>query len=543
MSDASLSSSKEPKEAMRAQDKTSDPEAHVGLYAASIDSDADDLARMGYKQEFKREFTNLSTISFAFSIMGLASSVATTLDTPLIYGGGPASVVWCWFLGSIMCFCLGMSIAEIVSAYPTNGGLYSASAYLVPQRYKAFVGWTVGWLNLLGQVAGVASTDFGLAKMILAAATISTDGDYVAQNGHIVGTFIAILCIHGLLNSCGTKLLAMVTQTFVFVNLGSVAAIIIALLVTTKEKHTGTYVFTQIDNNTGWSSDGLAFLFGLLSVQWTMTDYDATAHICEEVKRASIAAPVAIAVAVIGTGTIGFFYNMVYVFCSGDIANLPGPSGYSAATIIANNVGKKGFYAIWFFVCFTAFAVGATALQANARTFHAFSRDHGLPDRGLFARLAPNKVPVYSVWLVILISICMGLLQFASTVATTAIFALCAIALDTSYCIPIACKLIWRDHPEVMFRPGPFTLGNGLLGKAVPLIACTWTSFVVVILALPTVIPITQLTMNYAAPIMGAVMILSWIWYYAGGNKHYSGPRNLIAEEKAAHEAGVEFGR
>lgn len=28
------------------------------------------------------------------------------------------------------------------------------------------VGWTTGWLNLLGQTAGVASTEFGLAQMI-----------------------------------------------------------------------------------------------------------------------------------------------------------------------------------------------------------------------------------------------------------------------------------------------------------------------------------------------------------------------------------------
>lgn len=35
----------------------------------TIDDDAD-LAALGYKAEFKREFTNLSTISFAFSIMG-----------------------------------------------------------------------------------------------------------------------------------------------------------------------------------------------------------------------------------------------------------------------------------------------------------------------------------------------------------------------------------------------------------------------------------------------------------------------------------------
>ena len=54
---------------MKGDEKSSDPEATVGNYPASIDSDEDALARMGYRQEFQREFTNLSTISFAFSIM------------------------------------------------------------------------------------------------------------------------------------------------------------------------------------------------------------------------------------------------------------------------------------------------------------------------------------------------------------------------------------------------------------------------------------------------------------------------------------------
>lgn len=166
-----------------------------------------------------------------------------------------------------------------------------------------------------------------------------------------------------------------------------------------------------------------------------MTDYDATAHISEEVKKASIAAPVAIFVAVLGTGAVGWVYNIVYVLCSGDISQYDG-SIYAPAAIIYNNVGAKGFYVLWTGVCLTAFLVVQTALQANARTFHAFSRDHGLPDRrwrsssalssaetdtlfrpragGLFAKLAPNKIPVYGVWLVVFISALMGLLNFAS---------------------------------------------------------------------------------------------------------------------------------
>ncbi|KAK4056357.1 polyamine transporter tpo5 [Microbotryomycetes sp. JL221] len=484
------------------------------LSGSSIDDEAE-LARLGYKSEFAREFKSLS--------------------------------------GTLMCFCLGTAIAgimadnvtetaEIVSAYPTNGGLYSASAYLVPRAYRPIVGWTVGWLNLLGQAAGVASTEYGLAQMILSAASLSTNGEYVATAAQTYGLFAGLLCVHGLLNSLATKWLAKITQSFVFINLGTLIAIVIALLIKTENKHSASYVFTHTINGSGWNSQGLVFLLGLLSVQWTMTDYDATAHISEEVQRASYAAPVAIFIAVLGTGIFGWIYNIVYMICSGDIADYDG-SIYAPAQIIYTNVGPKGFYVLWTGVCLTAFLVVQTALQANARTFFAFSRDQGLPDRGLFAKLAPNRIPVWSVWLVVFISLLMGLLAFASYTAVAAIFALCAMALDTSYIIPIACKLIFRDHPEVQYKPGPFDLGRGFLGWAIPLIAIFWTSFVVIILALPTVIPVTKDNMNYASVVTGGVMILSLAWYYAGGRRHYKGPRNVIAEENDALAAatGAEF--
>lgn len=71
---------------------------------------------------------------------GLCSSISTTFDTPMLLGG-PASVVWCWAMGFCGCFFIGTSIAELVSAYPTSGGLYSASCYLVPHRYRGPVGY------------------------------------------------------------------------------------------------------------------------------------------------------------------------------------------------------------------------------------------------------------------------------------------------------------------------------------------------------------------------------------------------------------------
>lgn len=103
-----------------------------------------------------------------------------------------------------------------------------------------------------------------------------------------------------------------------------------------------------------------------------MTDYDAAAHISEEVKRAAIAAPVAIFVAVIGTGAIGWILNIALVICSGDLADLPGPSASAFLQIMFMRMGKTGALVIWPFVCLVAFFTVQTAVQANGRTFYAF---------------------------------------------------------------------------------------------------------------------------------------------------------------------------
>ncbi|KAF9221698.1 APC amino acid permease [Gyrodon lividus] len=500
-----------------------------------VDDDDLNLEVLGYKPSFRREFSNLATISFAFSIMGLCSSIATTFNTPLLLGG-PASVTWCWLLGSCMCFTLGSSIAEIVSAFPTCGGLYTASAQLCPPAHRAVVGWIVGWLNILGQVAGISSTEFGLTSMILGAVSLASP-DFVVTPGKTVGLFVALLIIHGTLNSVATKHLAYATRSFVFVNIGTTMTIVIALLATTprSEMHAASYVFGSqgIINQTGGWNNGIAFLLGLLSVQWT--DYDATAHISEEVQRAAYAAPTAIFIAVIGTGILGWILNVVMVLCSGPIENLPGVSGSAFLQIMALRMGVTAALVLWSFVCITAFFVVQTALQACSRTIYAFSRDHGLPDNGYFGHISGyTQTPLRSIWLATALSILPGLLDLASPVAANAIFALTAMALDLSYIIPIFLRRFYANHPKVHFHPGPFYMGSGLVGWAANVACIAWTVFVTVLFALPTVWPVSTNNMNYASAITVGVILLSGIWYILSAHRHYHGPTsNLDAETKA----------
>ena len=84
--------------------------------SVSTSSEDDYLIKLGYEPQMKREFSWFSVISYAISITAILAGVMATFYTPLM-GGGPSAIVWNWFYGSIGCFTIGLSVAELVSAY------------------------------------------------------------------------------------------------------------------------------------------------------------------------------------------------------------------------------------------------------------------------------------------------------------------------------------------------------------------------------------------------------------------------------------------
>lgn len=223
----------------------------------------------------------MSSFSFALSISSFYATITTTFQVPLD-AGGSAGVVWAWFISGFGCMCLACSVAEIVSAYPTSGGLYYTISRLAPREWVPSISWLDGWLNLLGQAAGVASSVYTGAQMLLALVSIGSDFSYVPDTNATIGVMVALSVFNGLVNSLSTRWIERYTQTYAIFHISSFIACSVALLVKTKDKNDATYVFTHLESNTGWTPVGWSFMFGFLSVSWSMTDYDATAHITEE---------------------------------------------------------------------------------------------------------------------------------------------------------------------------------------------------------------------------------------------------------------------
>jgi amino acid transporter len=234
------------------------------------------------------------------------------------------------------------------------------------------------------QVAGVASSEYGAAQMLLAAVSMGQDFNYTITTNTTIGVMAALTVLTGLVNSLSTYWMEKMTKTYVIFHVLVLVSCSIALLVMTKPKHDAHYVFTDVDSTSGWSPIGFSFLFGFLSVSWTMTDYDATAHITEEISEPEIKAPWAISLAMLFTYLAGFLFNIVLCFCMGNPADiLASPLAQPVAQIFYNSLGKGGGifftvagFIIIKFVCFTAMVSLVNKLQTSLLLLTIFNSKH-----------------------------------------------------------------------------------------------------------------------------------------------------------------------
>lgn len=403
---------------------------------------------------------------------------------------------------------------------------YYTISRIVPKPWVPSLSWVTGWLNLLGQVAGVASSEWGAASMLLAAVSIGSDFSYSPTTGQTVGVMAALTVMTGLVNSLSTYWMEKMTKTYVIFHVLVLVSCCIALLAMANDAgtaHDAEYVFTNIENTSGWTPTGWSFMFGFLSVSWTMTDYDATAHIAEEIREPELKAPWAISMAMLFTYVAGWLFNIVLCFTMGEITGpngiLNSPVEQPVMQIFYNVFGKGGGIAFTVFAFIIIKFVTFTAMQALARTVFAFSRDRLVPFSTAWTKILPlTGTPIAAVWISVFWCIAINLIGLGSYTAIAGVFNVCAIALDWSYCIPIFCKLVWSQN----FKAGPWHLGK--FSTIVNVWACIWTLFVTIIFIMPTALPVYPDNMNYAIVYLGAILFFSLLYWFVRGNKYYTGP-------------------
>ncbi|KAI9571848.1 amino acid/polyamine transporter I [Boletus coccyginus] len=497
---------------------------------AIVRTDEQLLAELGYKQEFKRAFTPLELFGISFSIIGLLPSIAAVLVYS-IPNGGPVAMVWGWTVASFFILCIGLSMAELGSAAPTSGGLYFWTHSLSSPRCRNLLCWIVGYANTIGNIAGVASIDWGCAVQITAAINIGNQ-NFVATQAQTFGIYAAVVFSHGIICSLWTAVLARLQNLYIILNLCLCFVVIIGLPAATPKEYinNASFALGNFSNVSGWPS-GYAFFLSFLAPLWTICSFDSAVHISEEAANAATAVPWSIVGAVGIAGILGWAINVSLAFCMGtdltSLINSPQPM----AQIFLNGFGQTGTLVIWSFVVLGQYMMGSSILLAASRQSFAFARDGALPfSRILYHMNSFTGTPVNTVWFVAATAILLGLLALAGAQAIDAIFALSVAALYVAYSIPIAARFIFKNN----FKPGPFNLG--IFSLPIAIISVSFMAFMSIVFFFPTTPQTSTSDMNYTVVVLGGVLILSLVWYYFpvyGGVHWFTGPVPNVGKDGA----------
>lgn len=158
---------------------------------------------------------------------------------------------------------------------------------------------------------------------------------------------------------------------------------------------------------------------------------------------------------------------------------------------------------------------------AASRCTWAFARDKAIPVSRLWSKVdARHGTPIWALVLTTVVQMLLGLINLGSSSAFLAFVSVGVISLAVSYGIPIAISMVhWRKD----VNDARWTMGKGL-GWVVNVVALLWIVFETVLFSMPTVLPVTNVTMNYAVVLFFAFMAVSAVWYAVYAHKVYRGP-------------------
>jgi len=499
------------------------------------DADAKKLAELGYKQEFDRKWSGFNNFAISFSIISILSGCFTTFGQAW-NNGGPVAIAIGWPIIAIFVMFVGLSMSELVSAMPTAGGIY----YWALKLGKPIHGWITGWLNLLGLIAVTAGVDYGLAFFIQNGGALFNSWFNPASLKQAFLIFAIILLLHVAINVFGAKMIHQFQGVNVWWHVVGVAAIILIFIFVPTHHQTASWVFTHHINNSGFSGGFAKYWFyilplGFLLSQYTLTGFDASAHVSEETGGASLEAAKGLWRAIAYSGIAGWIMLLAILFSATDEAGITKNGGTMEAVIasvLGMHVWAKTIYII---TCVGQFLCGMSCVTAGSRMLFAFARDGAVPGKKFFTKLDKNRNPSNAALglgiaaLIITLPALYAPKGSTTPVAFYAVTSITVIGLFSAFAIPIFLR--WRKGDA--FVQGEWNLGKNWKWIAPLAVAEVFIVSIYFVLPFsPAGIPFrkgfTWTAVQYAPIVVVVIIGGALIWWFAGAKNRFNAPLKAL---------------
>ena len=504
-----------------------------GSYHTSEDEQT--LHRLGYAQELFRAMGGFQNFAISFTIISILAGCLTSYV--IAYGqGGPIAVTWGWLIVGLMSTLVALSMAEIASAFPTAGGLYYWASKLGSPGW----GWFTGWFNLVGQIAVTAAIGYGLA--IFSTALLNYWFDYPNTKEYVYLTYAVVLLIALTLNLMKVTVTAMLNTISAYWHMIGVGIVVVVLLLVPDDHRSFGSIFTDTVNATGWGGDPApdsfssivfwyVFLTGLLMAQYTITGFDASAHVAEETHQASRSAAVGMYMSVVASVFFGFILLIAVTLA---LPAEPTIDLYIIPTSWVAAMGESWGTFLLFICCVAQMFCLTASVTSASRMLFAFSRDRAVPGHQLWRHVARNRIPSYAV-----IGICVA--AAALMLPTLYNFfigyyvgtGIAVIGLYIAFILPVILRYRMKDS----FEHGAWSLGRHY--KWIDPIAIVWVFFISIVFLMPPYSisapwkdGFTWEAVNYAPILVGGALLLFGGWWVLSAKNWFKGPVRMGTEEE-----------
>jgi amino acid transporter len=316
-----------------------------------------------------------------------------------------------------------------------------------------------------------------------------------------------------------------------------------------------SYVFTERFNNSGYSGGSTSSTtywffvipFGFLLTQYTITGFDASAHLSEETESASKAAAKGLWRSIFYSAIGGYILMLCFVFAIPDDAkgnpdNIGVGGAISPVQYLFVHAMNDNWAAVILFISAAAQLFCATScMTSSSRMLFAFSRDGAVPGSKRWSTLSKNRVPANGVVAIAVIAAIVTLpalvevnlgtadAPFIVPVAFYAVTSIAALGLYLSFAIPI--YLRWK-HGD-LFQVGSWN--NGSKYKWMNLLAVAEIIIVSLYLMMPSVAfgnpfhdGFSWKFVNYSPIVLIGSLIILTVWWQVSARKWFTGPKHNI---------------
>jgi amino acid transporter len=502
------------------------------------------LAELGYAQELNRTWSGFSNFAISFSIISILAGCFTTFGQAW-NNGGPIAISLGWPFISCFILIIGFCMSELVSAFPTSGGIYWWASKLGGAR----AGFYTGWLNLVGLVAILASVAYGCAIFL----NISLSGYLWKGWGDTFGgdalkqqfaLFILIMVLVTLANIFSSHLMAVMNNISVWWHVVGAAVVVLILIIVPDQHQSADFVFTERFNNSGFgdgTTSGTTFWLavlplGFLLTQYTITGFDACAHLSEETASAATSAAKGIWQSIFYSAIGGWVLLLAFLFAANDVEAVNEQAGFVGA-IFETALSSKWAGLIFVISTVGQFFCTTSCMTSCSRMIFAFSRDGAIPGSPVLRKVDKKRVPMNAVLAsgIVAVLLTIPALYKSPSGAPTAFYAIVSIGvigLYVAFAIPIWLRLRMGDD----FVAGPWTLGKKY--KWMCWVSVVEIAIISVYFILPTVPQgypgndeFTWTAVNYAPLVTGGVLLAITIWWQVSAKNWFTGPKHTIDPE------------